>query len=597
MKKKSLAIALSIISLGIALDSHGLTLQEYNDQLIRHGISWTNPNYGYYPNIYTGFSPRVETASRIHFHLGRGNQIRLTAILDEMTILTYLYNIKSRYDLIKIALDQKYIKQQGQDQFGLFSQVLESVGVFSTIQKFEAGQLNQSQFYNESLQILKTLNPNRIFEIKINLAASFIKWKNNELKSYIDTAKTQNLLVYAQKNPEKTIALLNSLVWGRVNAYQMDAAVLSSLNDVLQAKNDNDFVVKALVLFNKATENRYAYKANGQESQICNSVQNCWLNTIEFTAIYPNGSAMYETTDRQGNTIPFIRENGLLTFLERNYHEVDHIRSEPFYGYAPKMDYAAEGNGIHNPAVRTWLDQPAFKNLRELFGIPKKDQTLWIVSRGNVSHGCTRMSAGHIWEVRNIFPSANSEMKKVKYFGNLSTDYDLYDINGDGEVEVMGVQYYLSYGLASNTGAGYREGKFLIPQSFNRDAFLANLYGKGQYRQNGGDIFFINPYMTHFYLATPGQTRGKPFSVQISGEFKLYEQQYEKDKLQLISFAPAMMSTLEVHNNYQSLGKRFIKLFGKANSCGPFTNQFKSCSEAEYLKELNAVLPVSVKIK
>lgn len=597
MKIFSLVLSLSLMIFGLTHKSKALTLEEYNDQLIKHGISWTNPNYGYYPNIYTGFSPRVETASRIHFHLGRGNQIRLTAVVDEMTVLTYLYNLKSRYDLIKTAIDQKYINVHGQDQFSLFSQVLETSEVFSTIQQFEAGQLTQDQFYNKSLLILKALNPGRVFDIKINLGQSFLNWKNVELKNYIDSAQSENLSSYAQKNPEKTITLLNALVWGRVNAYQLDAGIYTLLNELAQVSNDNDFIAKALQLFNKASENRYVHKIQGQDSQVCNSVQNCWLNTIEFTAIYPNGSAMYETTDRQGNTIPFIRENGLLTFLERSYHEVDHIRSEPHYGYAPKMDYSAEGNGIHNPAVRTWLDQPAFKELRTIFNIPKKDQTLWIVSRGNVSHGCTRMSAGHIWEVRNIFPSANSEMKKVKYFGNQSADYDLYDIDADGKIEVMGVQYYLSYGLASNTGAGYREGKFLIPQSFNRDAFLANLYGKGQYQQNGDQINFVNPYITQFYLAKPGQVRGKPFSLQINGEYKLYEQAYEKDKLQLITFALPTMASLEIHNNYQSIGKRFIKLFGKANSCGPFSSQFKACSESEYKKELNSVLPTAANMK
>lgn len=597
MKRVSISIVLSLVLIALSLKSIALSLQDYNDQLIKHGISWTNPNYGYYPNIYTGFSPRVETASRIHFHLGRGNQIRLTAVMDDMTVLTYLYNLKSRYDLIQLALDQKYIKIEGQNQFNLFSQVLESAQVFSTIQQFESKKITKEQFYNQSLQILKTLNPGRVFDIKINLAHAFLTWKDKALKDYLTQVKQQNVIAFAEKNPEKTIVLLNALVWGRVNLYQLNSSIYSAFSDLLKTSNNNDFVVKALILFNKMTDNRYVHKIYGEDSQVCNSIENCQLNTIEFTAIYPNGSAMYETKDRQGNTIPYIRENGLLTFLDRSYHEVDHIRSEPFYGYAPKMDYAAEGNGIHNPAVRTWLDQPAFKQLREIFNIPKKDQTLWIVSRGNVSHGCTRMSAGHIWEVRNIFPSKNSELKKVKYFGNQSTDYDLYDIDGDGLIEVMGVQYYLSYGLASNTGDGYREGKFLIPESFNRDAFLANLYGKDQYRQSGSDLYFMNPYITEFYLASANQTRGKPLSVLLRGEYKLYEQAYEKDKLQLISMAPATMNTFQIQNNYQSTAKRFIKLFGKANSCGPFTADYKSCSELEYQKELQTVLPAAVKLK
>lgn len=595
MLRKVLAVS-ALLTLTCQIVS-GLTLQEYESKLIKHGISWTNPNYGYYPSVYTGFSPRIETASRIHFHLGRGNQVRLTAVVDEMTVYTYLYNLKARYDLFKIALDQKQLKIQGQDQFSMFASVLESYEVLSTIQNLETGRISKDQFYTKSYQILKSLNPQRIFDIKLNLAHSFINWKNNELKDFVASSKAQNVREFSTKNPEKTIALINSMVWGRVNAYQLDNQTLNLLEQLTKATTDNEFVIKATELFNYASENRYNHKVFGQNSIVCISVANCRLSTIEFTAIYPNGSAMYETKDRQGNTIPYIRENGLLNFLERPYHEVDHIRSEPYYGYAPKMDYTLEGNGIHNPAVRTWLDRPAFKHLRELFNIPKSDQTLWIVSRGNVSHGCTRMSAGHIWEVRNVFPSANSEMKKVKYFGNQSADYDLYDIDGTGELKVMGVQYYLSYGLDSNSGTGYREGKFLIPESFNRDAFLAQLYGQRQFRQSGNDYYFINPNITQFYLAKTSQSRGKPFSLQISGEFKLYEQAYEKDKLQLVSLAAPTMSSLATQNNYQSAGKRFLKLFGKANSCGPFAQEFKACAEQEYQKELQTILPSISKIK
>lgn len=111
-------------------------------------------------------------------------------------------------------------------------------------------------------------------------------------------------------------------------------------------------------------------------------------------------------------------------------------------------------------------------------------------------------------------------MKKVKYFGNASTDYDLFDIDGSGTLKVMGVQYYLSYGLMSSEGDGYREGKFLIPESLMKMAFYQQLYGKQQFREENGEVIFINPYISQFQLEKAGNVRAKAFSQQYKGEFK-----------------------------------------------------------------------------
>ena len=71
------------------------TIDDYNASLVKYGI----PFYTHYPaSFYTGFAPRVEEPNRIHYRAGRGNQIRLTAILDEFSVLTYLYSLTKRYD-------------------------------------------------------------------------------------------------------------------------------------------------------------------------------------------------------------------------------------------------------------------------------------------------------------------------------------------------------------------------------------------------------------------------------------------------------------------------------------------------------------------
>ena len=71
------------------------------------------------------------------------------------------------------------------------------------------------------------------------------------------------------------------------------------------------------------------------------------------------------------------------------------------------------------------------------------------------------------------------------------------------------------------------------------------------------------------------------------GEFALYEQDYEKDKMQLFSMSSSLMSSLSQSNNHTSDGKRLVRLFGRAVSCGPFAAKFAQCAESVYRSELN----------
>lgn len=595
MKKQILK--LSILMTGVTLTVNAAQaefgLKDYEQKLIQHGVSWkSNSSYSFFPSLYLGFAPRIETADRIHFHLGRGNQVRLTGVIDDFTALTYMYNLKARYELIKKSIQQGYIQAEGQNQHEMFTKVIESEKILETIQKFESGQMTEKEFFLANLDLMKKLNPGRIFNIRLDLKKYFESWKNSSLAAYIQKSGSTKISDYAAKNPKDTLILLNDLLPGRINVIALNSEILLALEKVVSSGSIQD----QLNLFNLMTQNRYQINYPTSPSQECSSVS-CTLSVVELTAIYPNGSTIYDTKDRNGNRIPTIREVGVLNFLDRANHDVDNIRSESFYGWSPKMDYTAEGNGIHNPAVRTNLRADEFKHLTNDFSIPESHNNLWIVSRGNVSHGCTRMSTGHILEVRNIFPSSNEEMKKLKYFGNNSSDYDLFDIDGSGVQKIMGVQYYLSYGIQADEGEGYREGKFLIPESFNREAFYAQLYGQNQYVVRDQKIYFVNPYISYFNLEKPTDIRAKNFSRALKGEFELYEQNYEKDKVQLFSMSSSMMSTLSSGSNHTSTGKRLVRLFGRANSCGVFAKKYSQCKEDIYLNELKDLESKIKKVK
>lgn len=589
-----------VFSIVLTSNSGAQTFEDFEKSLITNGISWKAGSPTYIPSFYTGFAPRIEDPNRIHFRLSRGNQIRLTAQLDEYSVLTYFYGLLKRDYLVDQAVQTNLIKLEHQDQMGLFRSVLNSerYQIYQQAEKFQNNSLSREQMYEASLKTLEELNPGRVFRIQLNISAAILRWQNT-IAAFQKERGDLALDVFITKNPRKTITLINDLVWGRVNVIAIAPALKAKLIETLQAKENLD--QKAIELFTLATEGRYNFQVlrNGllQSSLYQNALGQFILEYPEFTAIYPNGSVRTHMNDRDGNSIPTIRESGVMNFIARDTHDVDHIRVEPYYGYIPKMDYTAEGNGIHNPAVRTYLKNSIYQNLYKDLNIPANDNTLWIVSRGGVSHGCTRMAAGHVLEVRDVFPSSNDRMKKVKYFGNQSEDYDLFDIDGTGQLQVMGVKYFLAYAIVADDGEGYREGAGLIAASLNRDAFYNQLYGQKQFRLENNKYIFSNPYISQFAIENPNSQRGKAYSLKIAGDFNLYEQAYEKDKLQFFTMSSSQMSSLSEANDLKSSGKLLVRLFGRAVGCGPLKAEYPLCNEEQFEKEFAQLLPLITKVK
>jgi hypothetical protein len=582
------------------------TIEDYNASLITNGISWKEGQAVYYPSFYTGFAPRVEDPNRIHFHLSRGNQARLTSPLDEMTVLTYLYGLKKRSEIYTAMIQSKTIVPLQHKLVDSYRSIIssDSYNILQSIDGFEKGQISREQFYQKSLATLKALNPGRVFDIRIDLRAKALAWRDSDLKRVADDAHragandTAAIKSYLGKNSKDAIVVTNNLLLGRINDTFLSDSQLLKLAGLISAvaspTSDNSFVESTVDYFNDVTAGRYAFRVvvNGQYRNAveCSPASSCTLAYSELTAIYPNGSVRQSVNDRDGNLIPMIRENGVTKFVERSYHDVDHIRQEPYYGYIPKMDYTNTGNGIHNPAVRTYLPSAKYKGLHDTLGIPKTDDTLWIVSRGEVSHGCTRFAAGHVLEVREIFPSNPRRMTSLNYTGNNSTDYDLFDVDGSGQLRVMGVDYLIAYAIVSDSGNGYREGNGLVHEAFQKDAFYNFLYGKNQFVMNNNQYVFTNPYISYF-IGKPTDDRANAFSVQVQGNYPLYEQAYEKDKLQFYDIPKVSLSSLsENTNNKTNKGVQLVRLLGRINACGPFAKEFKTCNETGFEVEMSSVL-------
>jgi hypothetical protein len=320
------------------------------------------------------------------------------------------------------------------------------------------------------------------------------------------------------------------------------------------------------------TGSKYNFSVLNSNNQFQAAIQcsptSCNLTYPEFTTVYPTGSLEDTTTDDFGNQINAYATPGLWNFLSRaGKHDVDHIRDEPYYGFVPKMDFEGIGNGFHNPAVRFWGPS---SDIRKGIGMPANHSTLWTVKRGPVSHGCLRLPTGHVWELRQIMPVENSKMEQVFFFGNRSADFDLYDVDGNGTLEIMGVEYLISYGLQGADGVLRREGAGLNLNS--KTDFYSNLYGANQVFQVSGSVFMFNNPKVSFPSHLDYQRKNVQSRATIPGSFPLYEQAFEREKVQFYGLKDLLAK------------KDLVRLMGRVRGCAP-TSDKNSCGENTFDSE------------
>ena len=148
----------------------------------------------------------------------------------------------------------------------------------------------------------------------------------------------------------------------------------------------------------------------------------------------------------------------------------------------------------------------------------KEYRYLWLLSRGPMSHGCTHVNGGHILELRQLLPASEKEMYDVAFYLNKSCLFDVFDINGDLEPEVMGVRYYVAYTLKEK-----KPGK--LRAAMERRPYYKWLYGGILKYDVAGRGYFENIRDGRFVekLAVAGQKFKK---------ISLYEAEMEPFRLQ-----------------------------------------------------------------
>ena len=476
----------------------------------------TDPGLGIYyekyePTFYTGFAPRGLDPSRLHIHLGRGNQIRATLVLSDEMLLGYARDLLVRYDTYKALINDGRLVLTQNHGFAAFEEELKNVEIERLVE--EESALSESDIKKRNLELMERLNPGRVFRISMDVDEVVRRWL-----SQVRPDDPQKMSMKRQ------LQLLNLMLPTRLWIAELNPDVSRQLKELVRVVNRpeqpedspafdqlrQDF----LRLFVRVTGGRYPVVDDA-------------LVFNEFTAIYPNGS-FNDYATHQGSRIPMFPTPGrrALTTHQRT-KTVDHIPTVPIYSYSPWLPYMHVGDRLHNSFHTLWWrmePQKASFLPDEMRSPPINQDTgkpyryYWLLSRGPMSHGCTHVNTGHINELRQLLPAVTERMYEVDVFLNRSHQFDVFDINGDFVPEVMGVKYFVAYSLQNKKPHRLRA-------PMERRAFYDWLYG--------GALAYDDQGRAYFPTAKDAKFVGR---IAVDGtEYRnipLYEAEYEPQRLQ-----------------------------------------------------------------
>jgi hypothetical protein len=389
----------------------------------------------YAPSFYTGFAPTTQDPARAHIELSRGNQVRFTMVLGDKEVDAYLDDLVLRRKTYQELIDAKVIELTTNREYEGFVGRLDGAGVAAAAA--QRASLGPDAYRQKSIEIMRTLNPERIFAIHIPLDRVAANWH-------------RTLVAADLSSDAGRLDAANAVLPGRVNLSQLTPALTTGLDQAAATAragqaSDAAFRDQTVAFLDQATKGHYQARAG-------------FVEALEFTAIYPAGTAEMTTTYK-GEKLPDFGVTGVWPLIARTQGRglvgmVDYISPNPGYGFITMLPYQHAGgisyNAFHNAGVRCALGSTPFlpsawrKVVSERDG-KKPYQNLWIASRGPTSHGCTRLGSGHMSELRNSLPASSEVLAEVDTFRNLPQCYDVFDIDGSGTPEVMGVQYYLAY--------------------------------------------------------------------------------------------------------------------------------------------------------
>lgn len=387
----------------------------------------------YEPSFYAGFAPRTQDPSRPHIELSRGNQLRVTVPLGDAELDTYLEDLVARRKVYQELIDAGVIRLSTNSEYERFAKALDEKGVADLVAQKAA--LGAEAYRERSVEVMSALNGGRVFRVALPFDALLADWHPK--------------LAGALGSNDAKLELVNALVPGRIELYELDPDVDAALSKAAAAAgggpSDPAFRAAAEELVRVATDGHYR-------------VEDGRVRAIEFTAIYPAGT-IEGYTSYKGERMGDFGVTGVWPLIRRTTGRgmtgmVEYLSPNPGYGFITMLPYQFAGgiayNAFHNAGVRAQLNSTPFlpSQWRRVPGERdpgKSYQNLWIASRGPTSHGCTRLGSGHMSELAQIIPTSSDALTKLPTYRNEPYCYDVFDIDGDGRGEVMGVQYYLAY--------------------------------------------------------------------------------------------------------------------------------------------------------
>jgi hypothetical protein len=467
----------------------------------------------YAPSFYTGFAPTTQNPEIVHLELSRGNQVRFTMVLGDKEIDGYLDDLLLRRKTYQELIDAKVIELTTNREYERFVEQLDQAGVAAAAA--ERGTLGPDAYRQKSIEIMRALNPERTFGIQLPIDKVAADW--SKVLQSADLSSEAGRLDAA-----------NAALPGRISLTQLSSDVAAALSAAAGAAQGNDaaFRDQTAAFIDKVTEGRYR-------------VRDGRIEALEFTAIYPAGTAE-ATTTYKGEKLPDFGVTGQWPLIARTQGRgqigmVDYISPNPGYGFITMLPYQHAGgiqyNAFHNAGVRCELGSTPFlpaawrKVASDRDG-KKPYQNLWIASRGPTSHGCTRLGSGHMSELRNSLPADSKVLENVANYRNLPQCYDVFDIDGSGTPRVMGVQYYLAYRSNGHTPAA-------TYVTNRREPFYEWLYG---------DNIAMGPVGSAKLKAVPvcrfiGKRKAQ--EAQVLSDVPLYEATWAPESIQFYTLKPA----------------------------------------------------------
>ncbi len=389
------------------------------------------------PAFYTGFAPRSRDPKRLHLHVGRGNQLRVTLVLSDEVLEAYVRDMRSRYSTYSEMIEKGELQLTQNSAFEEFEKVIQGF----PDQKTALPEIGRQDRIQQNLLLMEHLNPGRIHHISTPVDAVIQHWIG--VLEPADFKKTDT---------KRKLAIINELLPTRLWLTTLTRETSAELDELIKmAAEDTDahtFSDAYLILLDSITGGIYPRKNNS-------------FDFVELTAIYPIGTFNGYNTCKGGQKIPLYPTPGKWTLTtHQRTKTVDHIPEISIYSWFPWIPYMHVGKKLHNSFHTLWwrMEHAKTSFLPEKLRKPgiksregKDYRYLWLLSRGPMSHGCTHVNGGHILELRQLLPASEAKLFDVVFFLNKSCLFDVFDIDGDLVPEVMGVRYFVAYTLKDKT--------------------------------------------------------------------------------------------------------------------------------------------------